>query len=343
MSLILQEIRTLFEQSKRLIYLDPPESLRLAKEATLLLTPDLDPAFRVAVFFQYIEMLMAFGRIHEGLALLHSVLIIAETENLEAERGNLLYNLGIAHYTTGDFSTAIEYWSDCLNLDNTGFSTETRVNAYISLGQLYFAFHLPEDALRHHHTALKWLKTGAPIKPELHKELYVRVLINLVADLYELKQLEEAIAHLDEAELLAQEIGHLEYQGEALSYRTLILLEQGRLDEVTQFLQRGHSMERYWAWGEICWKIASGKLLQAKNQHQQAIDVFHQALDLSESYDCRSKIHVVHAILASAYDQLGETSKAEQHHRLYQAHFNRLGSPEIFARLQQLESQLENT
>ncbi|WP_348944458.1 tetratricopeptide repeat protein [Chitinibacter sp. FCG-7] len=333
----LQRIRELYEQSKQLIYVDSAESLRLIDEAVALLSPEDEPALRVAVIYQQVEMLTAFGRIHEALILLHQILVIAETENLEAERGELLYHIGIAHYTIGDFGTAIDYWSDCLNLENQGFSAATRINTYISLGQLYFAFHMPADALRHHLSALKW------VSEQIATDLYVRLLINLVADYCELGQHKQALPYLDEAEALAKEIRHFEYLGEALGYRTLILLEEDRLDEITQLLERGHTMERYWAWGEISWKIVTGKILQAEERNNEAIAAFEEALTLANQYECNSKVHVVHAVLARAYDKVGKHGLAEKHQRLYQEHFNRLGSPEIFARLQQLEAQLENT
>ncbi|QLG87089.1 hypothetical protein HQ393_01860 [Chitinibacter bivalviorum] len=331
------QIRALYDQSKQLIYVDPIKSLQLANEAVDLITPDLDPAFQVLVIYHQVEMITAYGRYHEALEIMHRILVIAETENLEAERGQLLYYIGIAHYTTGDFATAIDYWSDCLNLENKGFSAATRINTYIALGQLYFAFHMHSDALRHHLSALKW------VNDEIPTELYVRLLINLVADLCELGQHEQALAYITEAETLAKEIAHFEYLGEALSYRTLILLEQDRIEEVTQLLERGHSMVRYWAWGEISWKIVTGKIQQAEQQYHAAVESFEAALELAHKYECASKIHVVHAVLARAYDQINDHLMAEKHHRLYQEHFNRLGSAEIFERLQQLETQLENT
>ncbi|QLI82626.1 hypothetical protein HZU75_14425 [Chitinibacter fontanus] len=333
----LQRIQELYDQSKALIYVVPAESLRLVEEAVALLQADDEPALRIAVINQQIEMLTAFGRIHDALILLHQILVIAETENLETQRGDLLYHIGIAHYTIGDFGTAIDYWSDCLNLENQGFSAATRVNTYISLGQLYFAFHMPSDALRHHQNALKW------VNDSIAPDLYVRLLINLVADLCDLERHDEAEPYLDEAEQLAKELKHYEYVGEILGYRTLMLLAQDKLDEVTQLLERGHSMERYWAWGEISWKIVTGKIQQAEQRHDEAIASFQEALALANKYECTGKVHVVHAVLARAYGQIDNHAMAEKHHRLYQEHFNRLGTPAIFARLQQLEAQLENT
>ncbi|WP_273428322.1 tetratricopeptide repeat protein [Chitinibacter tainanensis] len=337
MSDLLTSIQQCYERSRALMYADPPEALRLACEATAMLTTELPAAFRVKVMFQQVEMLMGFGRIHEGTTLLHDTLLIAETENLEAERGNLLYTLGIAHYTTADFSTAIDYWRDCLNLDNRGFSVETRINAFIALGQMYFAFHMPEDALRHHLSAQKYLHEGIDL------ELRARLYINLVADYCELGRYAEAQPLLDEAEQICQQIQHLEYLGEALSYRTLMLLQQDKLEEVTALLERGHSMDRYWAWGEISWKIVTGKIAMAEDNLAAAIAAFEEALSLSQKYECTSKVHVVHATLAIAYGQAGQPAQAEKHQRLYQEHYNRLGSAEIFARLQDLEQQLHNT
>ncbi|WP_373975001.1 tetratricopeptide repeat protein [Chitinibacter sp. SCUT-21] len=330
-------IESLYEQSKRLIYTDPSASLHLINQAVDLLPAEVDPQFRIAVVYQQIEMLTAIGRIHEALILLHQTLVIAETENLEVERGNLLYHIGIAHYTTGDFGTALDFWRDCLNLENEGFSAATRINTHISVGQLYFAFHMPEDALRHHQQAMKWVDS------QIESELYVRVLINLVADLYELGRYDEALSYLDEAEPQARAIEHFEYVGEALGYRTMILLAQNRLDEIASILEQGHAMERYWAWGEISWKVVTGKILQAQHEYSQAIECFLEALALSNKYECTSKVHIIHSVLAHAYGDMGNHELAEKHQRLYQEHFKRLGSPEIFARLQQLEVQLENT
>ncbi|WP_297571921.1 hypothetical protein [uncultured Deefgea sp.] len=324
----------LLERSKQLTYTDPNASLALATEAALRAKTGCSPQLQIAALHQQMSMLFAFGQIHEGCHVLLPALVIAEAHDLEAERGDLLHHLGVAHYTLGEYSTAIDYWSDCLDLGNAQFANETRINAHIGLGQIYFACSRFADALHHHRQA------ECRINAQTDHELQARLCINLVADLYALEDFTAAQVVLNQAESITRTIQHLEYLGEVFTYKSLLALARGQYLEANTFIQEGRHLVHFWAWGEISWHIVNGRTQQAQGQWSAAVTSFMSALDISTRMGCGHKIFLIHQFLAGLFREMGQAPEAEYHHRLYQENFHRLLDPQLFARLTQLEQQL---
>ena len=327
-------IRELLTRSKSLTYVNPQQSIELAIEACALVNADCDPQLHIAVLHQHMSMLFAFGQIHDGCHILMPALVIAEANDLENERGDLLHHLGVAHYTLGEYTTAIDYWSDCLNLGHAEFSVETRINAHIGIGQIYFACSKFADALRHHQLAERWLN------PTTDDELRARLLINIAADLYELERYAEAIEILVEAEIITRRINHLEYLGEVFSYRTLVALASEQYAEAEQLISKGQRLVHFWAWGEISWHIVKARTQQSQGQLNEAITTFTSALDIATRMSCGHKVFIIHKFLAQVFGQLGQSKAAEYHHKLYQDSFHRLLEPLLFDRLNKLETDL---
>ncbi|MCB5196048.1 tetratricopeptide repeat protein [Deefgea salmonis] len=330
-------VLALLERSKQLTYTDPNASLALAKEAAQRAHSGCTPRLQIAALHQQMSMLFAFGQIHEGCHVLLPALVIAEAHDLEAERGDLLHHLGVAHYTLGEYSTAIDYWSDCLDLGNAQFARETRINAHIGLGQIYFACSRFADALRHHRLAEQWLDG------HIDHELQARLCINLVADLYALEDFAAAQVALNKAEAITRTIQHLKYLGEVFTYKSLLALARGQYLEANAFIQEGRHIVHFWAWGEISWHIVNGRAQQAQGQLSAAVASFLSALDMSKRMGCGHKIFLIHQFLAGLFREMGQAPEAEYHHRLYQENFHRLLDPQLFARLAQLEQQLRQS
>ncbi|WP_027468939.1 tetratricopeptide repeat protein [Deefgea rivuli] len=330
------QIRELLERSKSLTYVNPQESIQLAIDASALAAQGCDPQLHIAVLHQQMSMLFAFGQIHEGCHVLLPALVIAEKHNLEAERGDLLHHLGVAHYTLGEYVTAIDYWSDCLNLGHAEFSSETRINAHIGIGQIYFACSKFTDALRHHQWAERWLS------PAIDDELRARLLINVAADLYELEQYTQALDTLNEAEEITQRINHLEYLGEVFSYKTLIALANEQYPEALRLINAGQRLVHFWAWGEISWHIVKARTQQSQGELNEAITTFTRALEMATRMGCGHKVFIIHKFLAQVFRELGQAKAAEYHHKLYQENFHRLLDPQLFKRLAELEAELAN-
>jgi tetratricopeptide (TPR) repeat protein len=328
-------IRELLALSKSLTYTDPQASIAHAVAANQLAAQSCEPRLQIAVLQQHMSMLFALGQIHEGCHVLFSALVIAETHNFESERGDLLHHLGVAHYTLGEYITAIDYWSDCLNLGNAQFSTETRIHAHIGIGQIYYACGKFTDALRHHQSAERWLTS------DTNEELCARLLINIAADLYELADYDAAQTILQQAEEIAQRLKHLEYLGEIYSYKTLIALLTGHYELAHRFIEQGRRLVRIWAWGEISWHIVNARIQHAEGQLPEAITGFTQALEMATQMGCSHKVFVIHQFLAQVFSALGQIKASEYHHKLYQEHFHRLLDPNLFHRLTQLENDIE--
>jgi len=328
-------IRELLALSKSLTYIDPTTSIAHAIAASELAKSGCEPRLHIAVLHQYMCMLFGLGQIHEGCHVLFSALVIAETHNFELERGDLLHHLGVAHYTLGEYITAIDYWSDCLNLGNAQFSAATRIHAHIGVGQIYYACGQFSDALRHHQAAKRWLTD------ETDAELRARLLINIAADLYELADYEAAQSILHQAEQITLELNHLEYLGEIYSYKTLIAMLTNQFAAAHQFIEQGQRLVRIWAWGEISWYIVKGRILFSEGKFTDSLSEFTRALEMATQMGCGHKVFIIHQFLAQVFSTLGQTKASEYHHKLYQEHFHRLLDPNLFQRLAQLESEIQ--
>lgn len=329
------QIRELLALSKSVTYTDPQAAIAHAIAANQLAEQGCDPQLQIAVLHQHMSMLFALGQIHEGCHVLFAALVIAETHNFERERGDLLHHLGVAHYTLGEYITAIDYWSDCLNLGHAYFSAETRIHAHIGIGQIYYACGKFTDALRHHQAAERWLT------PDTDEELHARLLINLSADLYELTDYDTALEKLNQAEEITTRINHLEYLGEIFSYKTQIAMQAGQYEQANRLIEQGRQIVRIWAWGEISWHIVKARTQHLEGQLLEAITGFTRALEMATQMGCGHKVYIIHQLLAQVFNQLGQTKASEYHHKLYQEHFHRLLDSNLFSRLEQLEAHIE--
>lgn len=327
-------IRELLAISKSLTYSNPQASISHAITANQLAAQGCPPLLQIAVLHQHMSVLFARGQIHEGCYILFAALVIAETHNFERERGDLLHHLGVAHYTLGEYITAIDYWSDCLNLGHAQFSAETRIHAHIGIGQIYYACGKFSDALRHHQAAARWLTA------DTDEELRARLLINLAADLYELTQYAAAQAALNQAEEITERINHLEYLGEIYSYKTLIAMLTGQYDAAHRLIEQGQRLVRIWAWGEISWHIVKARIEHSEGRLTEAVSGFTHALEMSTQMGCGHKVFIIHQLLAQVFSALGQTKASEHHHKLYQEQFHRLLDKNLFSRLAQLEAEL---
>ena len=327
-------IRELLSLSQSLTYSDPQASINHAIAANQLAAQGCAPLLQIAVLHQHMSILFAQGHIHEGCHVLFAALVIAETHNFERERGDLLHHLGMAHYTLGEYITAIDYWSDCLNLGHAEFSTETRIHAHIGIGQIYYACGKFTDALRHHQAAERWLT------PETDDELRARLLINIAADLNELAQYSMAQETLNQAEEITERIHHLEYLAEIYSYKTLIAMLTGQYDEAHRLIEQGRRLVRIWAWGEISWHIVRARIEHAEGRLTKAVEGFTHALEMATKMGCGHKVFIIHQFLAEVFSTLGQAKAAEHHHKLYQEQFHRLLDKNLFRRLTQLEAEI---
>ncbi|BCL77295.1 hypothetical protein JHS3_30310 [Jeongeupia sp. HS-3] len=324
----------LISESDRLTYIDPHAALRLAESASQQAPSCGDTLLAIAAWRRYGTMLFAFGHIPDGQHAMFKALTIADAEDLVAERGELIQDLASAYYTQGDYDEAIAYWADCIDTD--GFTLNTRIHAYIGLGQVYYAHERYEMALQNH------LDAKALITAPFDTDLHCRVLINLAADYAKLGRFDEVAHELDEALPLAEAAGNPEYVGEILVYRSAVALASGNTAEAHAFLDQAVAMRRVWAWGEISQNLARGRVYLYENRLEEARASVSAALARADEMGTCHKTFQAHHLLAQIYQRLGDTAQAEYYHRRYQEAFSRIVRSGTYAKLQALEARLNH-
>ncbi|SMC18351.1 hypothetical protein SAMN02745857_00540 [Andreprevotia lacus DSM 23236] len=326
----------LIEESERLTYLDPHRALSLAEEASRLAATSADPVLASRAWRRYGSLLLAFGRIPDGQQAMLNALKIAEAEDIEFERGEIIQEIASIYYTLGEYGEAIAYWGDCLDeTHNAGFVLSTRIHAHIGLGQVYFAHESFQMALAHH------LQAQSLCTDELHVDLRARVAINLTADYYKLHRYNDALAALSLAEPLSVEAGNQEYLGEILVYRCHIALDLGQLAAAHEYLAGAEALRRVWVWGEVSQQITRGRLAMAEGDLAEARRCFAGALARAEDMGSAHEVYQANHLLAQASQLAGDVADAERYHRRYQEVFNRIVRPATFAQLRALEARLK--
>ncbi|AOY01379.1 lipopolysaccharide assembly protein LapB [Jeongeupia sp. USM3] len=327
-------IAQLIDESNRLTYIDPHEALRLAEAATRLVPGCDDTLLAIAAWRRCGTMLFAFGRIPDGQHAMFKALTIADAEDLVAERGELIQDLASAYYTQGDYDEAIAYWADCI--DTEGFTLNTRIHAYIGLGQVYYAHERYDMALQNH------LDAKALVVETSDADLHCRVLINLAADYTKLGRFEDVALELDQALPLAEAAGNPEYVGEILVYRSAVALARGNPADAHAALDQAVAMRRVWAWGEISQNLARGRVYLSEGRLAEALAAVHTALERADEMGTCHKTFQAHHLLAQIYQRMGDAGQAEYYHRRYQEAFSRIVRSGTYAKLQALEARLKH-
>ncbi|KAF0813840.1 hypothetical protein IGB42_01519 [Andreprevotia sp. IGB-42] len=331
------DLALLLEESERLTYIDPHRAMQLAEEARNHADDCPDATLRCRVWRRYGSLLLAFGRVPDGQQAMLNALKIAETEDIEAERGEIIQELASIYYTVGEYGEAIAYWGDCLDAShNAGFMRSTQIHAHIGLGQVYFAHESFQMALAHHLTAQQLLI------PALGADLHARVSINLAADYYKLHRYDDALQALRLAAPWSHEAGNQEYQGEILVYQCHIALDRGDIATARSYLVQAESLRRVWVWGEVSQQMTRGRLAMADGDLDEARQCFLAALGRAEEMGSAHEVYQANHLLAQVSQHSGDVTAAERYHRRYQEVFNRIVRPATFAQLRALEARLSH-
>ncbi|KPC49156.1 tetratricopeptide repeat protein [Amantichitinum ursilacus] len=328
-------IDALIDESERLTYPDAAQALKLAGQAVGLIDAETDPTVAVRALLRLSHMELAFGQLHDAQMVLLRALTIAETSDLEVNRGEIMNAMASIYYTIGEYDDAIDNWADCLDPRNTGFSASTRILAHIGVGQIYFAHEDFETALSHHRRAekLAW-------QADVPTELRCRVLINVAIDGLRLMRLVEAVEALEKALPLAQQMGHSEYQVEISVYLATTALECEDLATAGRWLDVADQIDIVWRWGQNLRTLARGRWHLMSGNLPAALHELQLALELASDLGVAHMAFQAHHLLAQTWTRMGDLAQAEQHHRRYQEIFNSIVRPGTFARLQALEKRL---
>jgi diguanylate cyclase (GGDEF)-like protein len=247
---------------------------------------------------------------------------------------NSLNALGVVTGRVGEYATALEYYHASLTLRESQGDPAAVGTSLMNLGVVYGQLGQVERSLEYTVRALELLEHSEPSSAAgcLHNiGIAYRTLGRY--DLA-LEHLEQAVARLhamgnpDEANCLC-EIGRVhEARGVydvALSFyqRSLDLTRRlgSRLDEPEILMHLGHLEERL--------------------GHPSGLEHLHESLELAEAQGAREQVYAAHEALADAYERVGDTARALEHHRAFYAVWRDVFSTETSVRIENVRVRAE--
>ncbi len=311
----LAELERNLNRAQKLVHTQSGEALNLAFCARDLVRSFERPKLEAKALSICALATFNFGNLEDALAYLTELTQLAEHHDIGEYEGRT-YNLyAQTQYTLGAYHLSRDNWNRCLTLPDSAIDLETRVQAHIGLGQLYYAHEHFQTALAHHRKA-EDLAAGSE---DYH--LQGAILINIGADLIACKLLDEAFTVLKGALPLVR--ADQSYRNEAEIYMHIgrIQLLRGELDRANMSLMVALKINRLHIhqWSEASTLLTLGECHIAKAEFSHAIEQLTIALSISTALGALHLQSSIHSVLAKAFVALGDGESAEQHQA---AHLN---------------------
>lgn len=274
-----------------------------------------------------------FGNNDDTLAYLEEINQLGVQHDIGQYEGASLNLYARTQYTLGAYHLSRDSWNRCLTLPYCAIDLETRVQAHVGLGQLYFAHEHFQTALAHHRKA----EDLAASSEDYH--LQGAILINIAADLIACEQLDEAYSVLKGALPLVR--ADQSYRNEAEIYMLIgrIQLLRGDLDRSRMSLMVALKINRLHIhqWSEASTLLILGECHLAKGELLHAIDALNSALLIATALGALHLQSSIHLALATAYSAMGESETAQQHQAQHTAMRNHILSERHATQLETME------
>lgn len=287
----------------------------------------------------YMQGLINQGRAHvlqgafqEAIALFSHVLALAEDDQHVLQIADCLQEIARAHYTVGEYDSALQYWSRCLDIATGAQTHELWLRALIGLGQIYLAHGDASTALAHHRWAQKsWKEGGDPT-------LYDAASINIAVDLYEMQCHDEAIHALSQVRATPAQ-----QSAEIQGILGLIQHARGDLISAEAALQTARDLNQlhHNALGLATNLLALGRLAMMRNNFSTAQRLLEEAQTQASSMGTQHLMFQIEFALAEIHEKRQQWQQALEHYKRYhtlQQEIQRKVSPH---KLQAMEMQLE--
>lgn len=293
-----------------------------------LVAGSAEPPFQalLGAFF----ILERWGRGPELQAALEQALARALQQRLREEAAELSEALGRLHYQRGDYVQACNAWSEALEL--TDDQTRWACLARIGLAQLCFALgdwarggRMLDQAERHY--------------PRLIDDAYLRAKIGLnrAVSLRATQGPQAAMARLEKARAAAREVGHRDYEAEAMWHYARCARDSAAAEEALSLATQAEDLARR---SHYPWLLAQVLLLLSElRAGAEAVPPAQEALALGEALQSRSVQALAHGRLGqlmAEQGQLGPSWHHQQQRQRLEAALALLGQTELPARLEQL-------
>lgn len=305
----LVELEHRLHRAQKLVHTQSGEALDLAFHARDFARSFAQPKLEAKALSICAIATFNFGNNEDALAYLKELSLLSEQHDIGEYEGKAYSLYAQTQYTLGAYHLSRDSWNRCLTLPDSAIDLETRVQAHVGLGQLYYAHEHYQTALAHHRKA----EDLAASSEDYH--LQGAILINIAADLIACKQLDEAFTVLKGALPLVRADQSYRNEAEIYMHMGKIQLLRGEIEHAKMSLMVALKINRLHIhqWSEANTLLTLGECHIAKGDHTRAIEELSTALMTATALGARHLESSIYSILGLAYKALGESALAEQY------------------------------
>jgi len=301
---------------------------------------------RLADNYNRLAMLYAYSNIDSLLKYANKGLEVARTNNYKQGEGDALFYLSYGYDQTGDWEIAIENLENAILIFKETKDTVSLVGSYLNLGVLYSygtqqvkaleyiikaknlaettedGFGLPEaytnigsfyEYLKEYRSAYRYYLKALEIEEE--KNATDNISMSNIALGYiniKLKNLDEALINLEQAQKLMPEIEDLHRETEVMILFAYYYLEVDDLEEAEATINKADRMIQEQKFERLTADLAylRGKLLLKKMQYEKALKEFDKAIDHSNKLEKFDLLNDIYSEKSEAYAKIGQYEKA---------------------------------
>jgi len=280
------------------------------------------------------------GRFAEALACYVESESIARAIDNDEMRGTVQICLGIWYTVQDDAATALEWLTGAIaSLERAGGNSRNLMITEANIASLYTRMGDFERAIEHRRHVLEMARAAG----DRHKEW--EMLSEIGSTYIQMARYDEAAAYLEES--LAVLLPTTDMNALARTYRSIgaIQQERGRNEEAyetfTWLLTVLDPSTKPLLYATICLDI--GLLLSRQDNYREALDWCARSLELmtEESGTFISDAHMVHFLLATIHEHLGDAQQALDHLREFHRLKEKSRGTEQRQRLERTEERIE--
>ncbi len=309
----LVELERSLNRAKKLVHTQSGDSLDLALNAIEFARRHAAPQLEAKALSLCAQATFNFGNNDDTLAYIEKINQLGILHDIGQYEGESLNLYARTQYTLGVYHLSRDCWSRCLTLPDCAIDLETRVQAHVGLGQLFYAHEHFQTALAHHRKA----EDLAASSEDYH--LQGAILINIGADLIACEQLDEAYSVLKGALPLVR--ADQSYRNEAEIYMLIgrIQLLRSDLDRAKMSLMVALKINRLhvYQWSEASTLLALGECHIAQGEFTHAIDLLNTGLVSAIALGALHLQSCIHQAFATAYSSIGEMEIAQQYQQKF--------------------------
>ncbi len=222
-----------------------------------------------------------------------------------------LKNLGLTHYSTGDYESSLTSFSRILEIQQARNDVEGIASAYNNMGIIY-------DELKKFATALDFYHRSLELKRRIGDRATIANTINNIGFLYnKIDNPEKAYEYFSMALTIGRD--QKDTLGMFSTYNNIGLyyFQQQQYDSALNYfnasLDVGQNLENNYDKAHLYNNIA--KIHLERGNLQQAIDLYRQSLALSEPMDAKARMIASYRGLAEAFKQRGQYRAALDYYK----------------------------